>query len=40
MSKLLTPLQIKNYQESGYVAPIRVMSVEQANALRHESGIV
>ena len=34
MSKLLTPLQIKNYQESGYVAPIRVMSVEQANALR------
>ena len=34
MSKLLTPLQIKNYQEFGYVAPIRVMSVEQANALR------
>lgn len=34
MSKLLTPLQLKNYHEFGYVAPIRVMSVEQANALR------
>jgi non-heme Fe2+,alpha-ketoglutarate-dependent halogenase len=34
MSKLLTPEQIRNYQEFGYVSPIRVMSVEQAHMLR------
>jgi non-haem Fe2+, alpha-ketoglutarate-dependent halogenase len=34
VSKLLTPLQLRNYQELGYVAPIRIMSVEQANRLR------
>src|ERR1700722_19987083 len=34
MSKLLTPQQIRNYQEFGYVSPIRVMSVEQAHMLR------
>ncbi len=34
MSKLLTSLQLQSYQEFGYVAPIRVMSAEQANSLR------
>ena len=34
MSKLLTPLQLESYQESGYVAPIRVMSLGQAHTLR------
>ena len=34
MSKLLTPLQIDNYHRYGYIAPIRVMPVEQALLLR------
>jgi non-heme Fe2+,alpha-ketoglutarate-dependent halogenase len=34
MSKLLTPLQLKSFQESGYIAAIRIMSVEQAHSLR------
>ena len=34
MSKLLTTQQLQSYQEFGYVAPIRVMSAEQANSLR------
>ena len=34
MNKLLTPLQIEHYHQYGYVAPIRVMPVEQALLLR------
>jgi non-heme Fe2+,alpha-ketoglutarate-dependent halogenase len=34
MSKILTPLQLECYRQFGYVAPIRVMSVEQAHMLR------
>jgi Phytanoyl-CoA dioxygenase (PhyH) len=34
MSKLLTQLQIDNYHKYGYIAPIRVMPVEQALLLR------
>lgn len=34
MSKILTPLQLESYRKFGYVAPIRVMSVEQTLMLR------
>jgi len=34
MSKLLTPQQLDHYRQFGYVAPIRVMSTEQAQSLR------
>lgn len=34
MSKLLTPEQIENYKTLGYVTPIRIMSAEQALAIR------
>lgn len=34
MSKLLTPSQIEHYHKFGYIAPIRVMPVEQALLLR------
>ncbi len=34
MSKILTPLQLESYRKFGYIAPIRVMSLEQANILR------
>ncbi len=34
MSKLLTPSQIEHYHTNGYIAPIRVMPVEQALLLR------
>lgn len=34
MSKVLTELQLENYRKFGYIAPIRVMPVEQACLLR------
>lgn len=34
MAKLLTPEQIQQYRQFGYVAPIRVLSTEHARALR------
>ncbi len=36
MSKLLTEFQIRQYHDEGYLAPIRVMSEENALALRKE----
>ena len=36
MSKLLTEFQIRQYHDEGYLAPIRVMSEEDALALRKE----
>lgn len=34
MPKLLTPAQCEQYRKSGYVAPIRIMTTDQALALR------
>jgi hypothetical protein len=34
VSKLLTPFEIENYHQYGYIAPIRVMPVDQALLLR------
>ena len=34
MSKLLTPAQLQAFQDEGYIAPIRVMTPDQAHALR------
>ncbi|MBV9965048.1 MAG: phytanoyl-CoA dioxygenase family protein, partial [Alphaproteobacteria bacterium] len=36
MSKLLTPAQIAQYEEQGYLAPIRVMEEGEALALRQK----
>jgi non-haem Fe2+, alpha-ketoglutarate-dependent halogenase len=35
-TKMLTPAQIAQYEEDGYLAPIRVMSETEALALRHK----
>jgi ectoine hydroxylase-related dioxygenase (phytanoyl-CoA dioxygenase family) len=34
MSKLLTPEQIQNYKDNGYVAPIRVLPISEAQHIR------
>ena len=36
MNKLLTPFEIEHYHQYGYVAPIRVMPMEQALVLRKQ----
>ena len=34
MPKLLTESQVKAYKRDGYVAPLRIMSLEQAETVR------
>ncbi len=35
MPKILTPAQIEQYREEGFIAPLRVMSPAEAEQLRH-----